>query len=241
MKISDQDEYYRNKEGDDFFRRNFRGKELPELRPAKKVIAENLRASGIKFQSVLEYGCNYGDLLHFLRKEGLAEECRGVEASEEAVAFGRERYGSEIVLERGTIADNAVNDSEAFANHFDLAIIDDVFGWVSRQTILSSVANIDNMVADGGYVFIRDFWPDKRVKNRNHHVKDGDVFNFKVPGSHAQLFLATGMYEIHWQKVYFDDIGMSTGYKSDNPFNYRWTDIILKKSYQGFFWESKAL
>jgi SAM-dependent methyltransferase len=239
MRTSAQDGRYLASEGDAFFRRNFEGKEPPELRPNKAVILEAIQSARIAFRRVLEYGCNYGDLLARLRDLALADECRGIEASSAAVAFGRERYGDRIVLDQGTIADNPVNSDEGNANRFDLVIVDDVLSWVSRETILQSAANIDSALAEGGFLFIRDFFPDRKVKNINHHVADGSVFNFKVPGSHAAVFLATGMYEIHWQKIWYDDIGMSTDYKCDNPFNYRWTDAILRKSHRDWFSESR--
>src|SRR4051812_39971578 len=109
MKKSQQDAEYLTGEGDNFFRRNFAGKDLPELRPAKTVIFGEIKAAGLRPGKVLEYGCNYGDLLAQLRKQGLAEECHGVEASGEAVAFGRSRYGNLISLAQGTIADNPLN------------------------------------------------------------------------------------------------------------------------------------
>ena len=150
----------------------------------------------------------------------------------------KKKYGEKIKLYKGTIAKNSINSNKKFENFFDLIIIDDVFGWVSRETILQSITNIDNLLKDDGYIFIRDFIPDKRIKNKNHHVKGDFVFNFKVPESHASIFLSTGIYETYWQKVFYDKIGMSTKYKTDNIFNYRWTDIILKKSLKNYFVES---
>lgn len=239
MKQSRQDEEYLKREGDDFFNRNFAGKELPELRSNKVVILDEIGQSRIAFKRVLEYGCNYGDILARFLDLGMAEECVGVEASAAAVEFGRSRYGGKVDLRQGTIADNPVNAEEGNAGRFDLIIVDDVFSWVSRETLLQSMANIDSVLADGGHIFIRDFWPDRRVKNQNHHVKDGSVFNYKLPGSHAQILIAMGCYEIQWQKIWYDDIGMSTDYKCDNSFNYRWTDVILRKSVGGYFNESK--
>ncbi len=239
MSTSIQDQYYLENEGNDFFRRNFGGKEAPILRPLKKVIFENLTESGIAFSKVLEYGCCYGDLLFYLKANGLATECVGVDASDEAVAFGAKEFGDGAMLVHGTIADNEINKNADYTRHFDLIIIDDVFGWVSRETLLESIANIDVVLADNGHVFIRDFYPDKRVKNQNHHVESGVVCNYKVPGSHASVFLATGTYEVVFQKIYYDTVGMSTGYNCDNNFNYRWTDVVLRKSINGYFNESK--
>ncbi len=240
---SKQDDYYLNTEGNNFFKRNFEDTQAQELRPSKRLIANHIANSHIEFERVLEFGCNYGDLLHHYREQG--KYCYGIEASSNAAKHGMSLYENSFEIEHGTICENALNtaaqQSSDDTEGFDLIVIDDVFGWVSRETILQSIANIDALVNDGGYVFIRDFYPDKRVKNRNHHVTDADIYNFKVPGSHASIFLSTGTYEVHWQTTYFDNIGMSTDYKCDNAFNYRWTDIILKKSHRDYFDESLKL
>lgn len=235
MNKSSQDNYYLSTEGDDFFSRNYEGKIQTGLRKNKKPILDFIVDSKIKFDSVLEFGCCYADLLSELKTIGMAKEVVGVEASQKAVKTAEELYAKNgVKVFHGTIADNEVMNPEN-AGKFDLIIIDDVFGWVSRETVFHSVANIDYLLKDGGYIFIRDFYPNKRIKNRNHHISDEDVFNFKVNGSHAQMFLSSGTYEIESQKVFMDNIGMSTSYKCNNKFNYRWTDIILKKSLKDYF------
>ena len=241
MKKSKQDEYYLNSEGDDFFKRNFANKEIPDLRLNKKVIYDEIKESGISYKRVLEFGGNYGDLLYNMRQNNDATECFNVEASKDAIEFGKKTFQDSVNFVHGTIANNDITNNEKFENYFDLIIIDDVLDWVSRETIFQSVTNIDNLLKDGGFVFIRDFYPDKNTKNQNHHVKDGFVYNFKVKNSHTGIFLASGIYQVEWQKIFFDKIGFSTSYKSDNLCNYRWTDVILRKSYSGFFSESKQL
>ena len=241
MKESIQDKYYIEKEGDSFFQRNFANKDLPELRDHKKIIFDEIQESGILFEKVLEYGCNYGDLLFHLKKNQDIQKCVGIEASSDAITFGKQKFGDSVDFVNGTIANNKINDNPKFENYFDLIIIEDVFGWVSRETLLESVSNIDNVLKDGGFLFIRDFYPDKRTKTRNHHIKDTPVFNFKIPQSHANIFLSSGMYEIQWQKIFFDNLGISTSYKSENPFHYRWTDVILRKSISEYFEESKQI
>ena len=241
MKKSKQDEYYLNSEGDDFFKRNFANREIPDLRLNKKVIYDEIKESGISYKRVLEFGGNYGDLLYNMKQNNDAAECFNVEASKDAIEFGEKNFQDSVNFVHGTIANNDITNNEKFENYFDLIIIDDVLDWVSRETIFQSVTNIDNLLKDGGFVFIRDFYPDKNTKNQNHHVKDGFVYNFKVENSHAGIFLASGIYQVEWQKIFFDKIGFSTSYKSDNLFNYRWIDVILRKSYSGFFSESKQL
>ena len=241
MKNSKQYDYYLKIEGNSFFQRNFKDKEVPVLRPTKQVIYDELKQSNIKFNRVLEYGGNYGDLLNYLKKNENVDEAICIDTSNDALDFGNQNYGDSIKFFHGTIADNKINNDPNFQNFFDLIIIDDVFGWVSRETLFQSISNIDNILADGGFLFIRDFCPDKRIKNQNHHVEEGFVYNYKVPNSHASVFLSSGIYEIEWQKVFFDNIGMSTNYKSDDRFIYRWTDIILKKSYSENFSEIKQI
>ena len=238
MSISNQDDYYLNHEGDSFFSRNFEGKDVPTLRENKHTILQFIMDSGIQFDHVLEFGCNYGDLLNYF-SEQLGKRAAGVEASRKAVDFGRRLYGGRVDLYHGTIADNALSSNSESEESFDFVIADDVLGWVSREQILQSVANIDRSLKDQGYLFLRDFRPNKCTKNRNHHVLDTDIYNFKVPGSHAKLFLATGMYEVVLEKVYYDNTVMSAGYRCDNPFNYRWGDVILQKKKLDYFDEVK--
>jgi len=235
MPTSEQDNYYLEKEGDDFFRRNFSGKEPPRLRPAKVTILDQLDALGVAGGPALEYGCCYGDLLAVLGEQSAGRLCVGVEASLEAVKFGQARYGAQVQFHHGTIADNPLNQAPEFRGRFDLVIVDDVFGWVSRETLFQSIANIDQVLAEGGHLFIRDFYPVEKLKNRNHHVADAEVFNYKIPGSHARLFEWSGMYEIVSQRVYVDQTEMSAGYQSARAFGSRWADTVLRKSAHGYY------
>ncbi len=168
------------------------------------------------------------------------KHCVGVEASSKAIKYGEKLYIGSVEFHHGVIADNSVSNDPKNEGRFDLAIVDDVFSWVSRSTILQSISNVDKSIKDGGFLFIRDFKPHSFTKTRNHHIEDTEVFNYKVPGSHFQMLLATGMYEIVCEHTYYDK-SMSAGYKCDNPFNYRWSDVILQKKLAGYFDEVNQL
>ena len=146
MKKSKQDEYYLNSEGDDFFKRNFANKEIPDLRLNKKVIYDEIKESGISYKRVLEFGGNYGDLLYNMKQNNDATECFNVEASKDAIEFGEKNFQDSVNFVHGTIANNDITNNEKFENYFDLIIIDDVLDWVSRETIFQSVTNIDNLL-----------------------------------------------------------------------------------------------
>ena len=180
MKKSKQDEYYLNSEGDDFFKRNFANKEIPDLRLNKKVIYDEIKESGISYKKVLEFGGNYGDLLYNMKQNNDATECFNVEASKDAIEFGKKNFQDNVNFVHGTIANNDITNNEKFENYFDLIIIDDVLDWVSRETIFQSVTNIDNLLKDGGFVFIRDFYPDKNTKNQNQKSQKQNFYEFLV-------------------------------------------------------------
>jgi SAM-dependent methyltransferase len=234
-KDSTQDSCYLNKEGDDYFLRNFANKNLPELRDNKLSILKQLKATNVKFDKVLEYGCNYADLLNVLVCDEDSTEAVGVETSAQAIKFGEQRFPNKIKFSHGTVANNSINDDKKYEGYFDLVIVDDVFGWISRETLFQSLSNIDNVLKEGGLLFIRDFYPQSNSRNSNHHIEDGSVFNHKIKGSHSQLFIDSGIYQIISQEVYFDKTIMSTNYQSTSKFTSRWADTILKKSHSNFY------
>ena len=237
---SKQENYYLNIEGDAFFNRNVDTENIPKLRKNKISILETISKLNKKYSNLfncIEFGCNYGDLLNNIFKYKISKNCFGVEASKKAVDFGNKLYGENIKLFHGSIAKNNLIKNE---NHetFDLIIIDDVLSWVSRETIFQSIANVDFLLRPGGFIFIRDFYPNKHIKNHNHHAKKHTIYNFKVLGSHAMILLSSGGYQIETQNIFYDEIGMSTSYKADNPYIYRWTDIVLIKTKEKDFEES---
>ena len=120
MKKSKQDDYYLKVEGNSFFqRKNFKDKKVPELRLTKQIIYDEIKQSNIKFNRVLEYGGNYGDLLNYLKKNENIDEAICIDASNEALEFGRQNYGDSIKFSHGTIAHNQINDDPDFQNFFD--------------------------------------------------------------------------------------------------------------------------
>lgn len=236
MKTSIQDRYYLDKEADNFFERNFKDQaEVPELRPAKKTLYNFYKRSGVQPRRVIEFGCGYGDMLNVLMGEG-SDFAVGVEPSAKAVKFGNELYGANINLYQGTIADNSIIEDESQHGSFDLVIIDDVFCWVSRETLFQSVNTIDTLLKDGGYLLIRDFLPSANVRNKNHHVEEGVVFCHKLVGGHASIFRGSGIYDVVLRDEYLDqDSLMSKNFQSRREFESRWCDTILRKSYTDFY------
>lgn len=234
MKSSSQDRAYLQHEADAFFERNAQGADPATLRPKKRTILAAFEESGLVPRRVLEYGCNYGDLLNHLATVHGAV-CHGVEPSARAVELGRTAYGDALTLHQGTVADNPVNADPESTGAFDLVVIDDVFCWVSRETLFQSVANVDDALADGGFLFIREFLPLRDTRNRNHHVADGDVHCYKPAATHARMFTASGVYTPVWQKVTLDAEDAWARDRAGDPFESRWVDTLLRKSLAGYW------
>jgi len=75
---------------------------------------------------------------------------------------------------------------------FDLIIVNFVFHWIDRTNLLRSVAEIDRLLVDGGFLIIGDFFPSNLTKVRYHHLDDEKVYTYKQ--NYAGIFTASGLY-----------------------------------------------
>jgi SAM-dependent methyltransferase len=235
MESSPQDRHYLEVEADAFFERNFAAADPRALRPHKRAIAERIAAAGVRApRRVLEYGCAYGDLLaHYALEHGA--EAFGVEPSAKAVAFGQAAYGERVRLVTGTMAANPLAADAALRGAFDLVVVDDVFCWVSRETLYRSIAHVDDMLRDGGFLYIREFLPLHQHRNANHHVPGGGVYCYKPRGPHSSIFTASGVYEVIRQEVSLDLDDAWARDRGAEVFESRWSNVVLRKSLADYF------
>ena len=236
MKSSDQDRHYLEAEADAFFQRNHADGDPRTLRPSKRRMWEILVEAGVRPKRVLEFGCQYGDLLDHLTRETGAE-CVGVEPSQRAVDLGNEVYEGRVRLFQGTLADNPISADPKSAGRFDLVLVDDVFCWVSWETLFQSVANVDEALADDGTLFLTEFFPLANRRNRNHHVSEADVWCYKPAPGHLGMFTASGLYEVIWQKVWLDGDDAFVKDRKADAFESRWSTSLLRKSVTGYYQE----
>jgi SAM-dependent methyltransferase len=132
----------------------------------------------------LEIGAANGFRLAAIHQRTGAEAV-AVEPSERAVLDGKASFPF-ITFIRGTAS--AVPLRKAF----DLVIVNFVFHWIDRQSLLSAVAEVDRLVRDGGYLLIGDFLPANQLQVRYHHLEDREVYTYKQ--NYAATFLASGLY-----------------------------------------------
>ena len=133
------------------------------------------------------------------------------------------------------MAKNAVTEDPENDGTFDLVVVDDVFCWVSRETLFQSVANIDRMLKDGGFLYIQEFLPLHQTRNPNHHVSEGGVFCYKPRGPHLAMFTASGVYEVVYQEVTMDTSDGWVHERGTSPFESRWSNVVLRKSLGDYF------
>ena len=228
MKTSKQDKYYLDFEADAFLERNrYDFTQLPEKK--KKLVEffeEQLKSR--KISNVLEIGCHIGDLLNYTVESLEANAGFGIEPSGTAVDVGNRQFGTKCHLVKGVAGDNKIFSSIPLC---DLVIINDVFCWISRETIFQSVSNIDDRITDGGYLLIRDFLPDKRIRNHNRHCGDNPIYCHKIPGSHASIFIQSGNYQVLQSRVFVDGCKELSATDEYDLMENRWVDILLEKGW----------
>jgi SAM-dependent methyltransferase len=182
-----QDEVFLQSEGDRWLARNKAAILNAEFSTNDHVI-RTMTMMNLAPQCVLEIGASNGWRLHEIaRRFG----CRvtAVEPSREAIQDGQGRFPSVQFL-RGT-ASELPCDGQA---RFDLVIINFVFHWVDRSTLLRSVAEIDRVLSDGGFLLIGDFYPSLPQRVRYHHLPDQDVWTYKQ--NYGDIFLSSNLYEM---------------------------------------------
>ena len=233
--MKNQDEVFLDKEADDFFNRNIY--DFDNLPDAKKELIDNFSSilNTKKINNILEIGCHIGDLLNYCVEKFNAQKGYGIDPSIHAVNEGNRRFNKNCNLVRGVAAQDAVFNN---IPKCDLAVVNDVFCWVSRGSILRSIANIDEHISENGYLIIRDFRPNQFIRNKNKHVKDHDVYCHKIIGSHVEIFKQIGNYQVlssrvfYWNGAMFDNTQLLSKTGEYDQSENCWIDILLQKKWE---------
>jgi SAM-dependent methyltransferase len=179
---SSQDQVFATFEGDKWFERNRDALECfdPEADlPLKLMELYHLRPC-----SVLEIGAANGFRLAAVSQRYGARVV-AVEPSVKAILDGKAKYPS-VEFVRGVAYAIPLRDV------FDLVILNFVFHWLDRVNLLRSVAEIDRVLLDGGFLMLGDFLPSNLVRVPYHHLPGKGVYTYKQ--NYAATFLASGLY-----------------------------------------------
>jgi SAM-dependent methyltransferase len=177
-----QDDVFTRFEADRWFERN--RKALQEYSPEHDMPSKLIQFYDLQPKSVVEIGAANGARLAALRGS-CSSRVVAVELSAEAIEDGKLRFPSVIFV-------RAAASALPLHETFDLVIVNFVFHWIDRVTLLRSVAEIDRLLGDGGYLIIGDFYPSNRLNVPYHHLPDGRVQTYKQ--NYAEVFLSSGLY-----------------------------------------------
>jgi SAM-dependent methyltransferase len=177
-----QDRLFGESEGDRWFERNRQALNAFDAATDPPIRLISLYA--IVPERVLEIGAANGFRLAAIH-ERTGAEAVVVEPSAQAVLNGKASFPF-ITFIRGTASSVPLRDP------FDLVIVNFVFHWIDRRSLLRSVAEMDRLVRDGGYLLIGDFLPANQLQVPYHHLEGEKVYTYKQ--NYAELFLASGLY-----------------------------------------------
>ena len=179
-----QTDVFIDSEGDNWYRRNRSA--LEQFDPSADPAMHVLRLYALAPRSVLEVGASNGFRVDAIVKTTGARGV-AVEPSADAIADGRRRYPA-VAFVQGAAHSLPVQEA------FDLVVANFLFHWIDRALLLRSAAEIDRVVADGGFLLLGDFAPSNRVRVPYHHLPGQDVFTYKQ--NYAELFTSSGIYQL---------------------------------------------
>lgn len=220
---SNQDDIFSASEGDQWFQRNRDAINNQAHRDADATLRLLAKHPDIQPQRALEIGCANGWRLEELRKRYGAAGT-GVEPSTKAVAEGEKLFPN-LHLHKGVAASLPLPDAE-----FDLVILHLTLHWIARPNLFRSLAEIDRVTADGGYLIIADFLPAAPTKVTYHHLPGQNVFTYKQ--DYAQIFTASSLYKELDRMFFHHDLRVPD---DQIPPNARSSCTLLQKSLQDLY------
>ena len=181
MQLS-QDEVFATFEGDNWFERNKAG--LERFDPEADFPVKLMELYRLRPRSVLEVGAANGFRLAAI-SERYGARVVAVEPSVEAIHDGETRFPNVEFVRGGA---SAIPLQELF----DLIIVNFVLHWIDRANLLRSIAEVDRLLVDGGFLVIGDFYPSNLTRVPYHHLPGEKVYTYKQ--NYAATFLASGLY-----------------------------------------------
>ncbi len=184
-----QSEVFSQGEGDSWFSRNqdyllSQGADNSEKFEWVSWMAEQLKNQP---KHIAELGCANGWRLNRLRQKYPDSQFYGLDASQAAIQDGLARY-DKLSLKQGILHQLPWEDQS-----FDLIIVYSVFMWVDRTHLLASMAEIDRVLCEGGYLIVGDFMPDYPQRRLYHHLPTSNVYTYKQ--DYAKAFTSLGFYQ----------------------------------------------
>tara|TARA_B100000674_G_scaffold213068_1_gene174646 strand:+ start:5599 stop:6300 length:702 start_codon:yes stop_codon:yes gene_type:complete len=164
-----QENVFLNGEGDAWFQRNHKANEPPVINHSRRMLGNWIEENCKNIKNILEIGAGSGYPLAYL-----AELCKskgiGIEPSSQAIKCWREREymkSTDVELIKG-VASNLPFETSTF----DMVGFGFCLYLIDRADIYRAMIEADRVLRTGGYMYIEDFDPISKYKNRYRH-KEG--------------------------------------------------------------------
>jgi len=180
-------------EANKWFERNF--KAIKSYDSNNDKIISLLKSYRIQPRNVLEVGCSGGYRLNGIKQSFKDVQVYGIEPSDEAIKYGKQYY-PDVNFLHGTV-DNMSQLGDA---SFDVVIVGFVFYVVDRKLFLRSLAEIDRVLKDGGFLIIVDFFAESAIKRNYKHINEFSAYSFKQ--LYDEAFTATQLYHLISRSCY---------------------------------------
>lgn len=223
---SSQDQIFASFEGDKWFERNKSA--LEHFDPTVDLPFKIMELYQLQPRKVLEIGAANGFRLAAIA-ERYGARVVAVECSAQAMRDGKSKF-PRVMFVRGEAC--AVPLQELF----DLIIVNFVFHWIDRTKLVRSIAEIDRLLLDGGFLIIGDFYPSNLTKVRYRHLAKQEVYTYKQ--DYAAAFVASGLY--HQVSMMTAD-HLSKALRGDVAEDERIGAWLLHKSLSGHFIEGRKV
>jgi ubiquinone/menaquinone biosynthesis C-methylase UbiE len=187
-----QKQYFLQAEADNWYERNL-GK-INQYDPSTDKIISLLKQYNASFSKVLEIGCSEGYRLEGIR-QNFSAEVAGVEPSVKALEAGKKKYPA-VDLHHGTADDLAIFRDASF----DIVIMGFIFYVIDRSLLIKCMSEADRVLKSGGILMILDFFSEKPVRRKYHHIGEFDAYSFKQP--YDEMFSATQLYHLLHRSTY---------------------------------------
>ncbi|MBU1895847.1 class I SAM-dependent methyltransferase [Patescibacteria group bacterium] len=199
MKLVDkEDTILWNRESDRYFDRSLLSLE-DDLRNSEQEAKKLFKIISQKAQikKVLDVGCNCGVFTNFLAKFLPHAQVIGIDPSEEAVKFGRERFKNLTNLKFFV----GHSDNLPVEGEFDLVILRMVLQWLPRKDFFKTISEIDKVARN--YIYINEFYPSSALMSTSVHNKKVKIFK----QDYSQIFTSVPYYTLIHKSVYEKENG----------------------------------
>jgi SAM-dependent methyltransferase len=220
--MMNQDQVFSESEADQWFLRN---REALKADWDKDFVLRLLNLYGLQPRSAVEVGAANGYRVASIQERLGVEVAVAVEPSVAAVDDGRSRF-PQVRFVTGTAASIDMDEQ------FDLVIVNGVLTWIDRATLFRSLAEVDRLVCDGGYLIVGDFLPAGKTRVRYHHRPEDQVFTYKQ--DYAAAFLSSGLYQ---PVAMLSAVYPTMQLMPSEPASERWATWLLRKSLQANYLE----